>query len=96
MRIASFNVESLFDRAKALNLPTWQDGRKILEDYAAVNKLLNEPVYTPQIKDQIVTLLSDLGLKKEDASFRRSSTSACSSRSATTACSCSRPSASMG
>jgi hypothetical protein len=46
MRIASFNVESLFNRAKALSLPTWANGRKILEDYANVNKLLNEPVYT--------------------------------------------------
>ena len=66
MRVASFNVESLFDRAKALNLPTWADGKKILEDYAAVNELLNEPVYTPQTKSQIVSLLVDLGLTKED------------------------------
>ncbi len=66
MRIASFNVESLFDRAKALSLPTWANGRKFLEDYANVNKLLNEPVYTPAIKDQIVALLVDLGLAKED------------------------------
>jgi hypothetical protein len=46
MRVASFNVESLFDRAKALSLPTWEDGRKILEAYAETNALLNEPVYT--------------------------------------------------
>src|SRR5262249_4144153 len=66
MRIASFNVESLFDRAKALSLPTWANGRKILEDYATVNKLLNEPFYTAAITDQIVALLVDLRLKNED------------------------------
>ncbi len=66
MRIASFNVESLFDRAKALSLPTWADGRKILEAYAKTNALLNEPVYTPAIKTELVDLLLALGLKKED------------------------------
>ncbi len=66
MRIASFNVESLFDRAKALSLPTWEDGRKILEAYAETNMLLNEPAYTPKIKGQLVELLLALGLKKED------------------------------
>ena len=68
MRVASFNVESLFDRAKALSLPTWEDGRKILEAYAQTNALLNEPVYTPAIKAQLVDLLVTLGLKKEDQS----------------------------
>jgi len=66
VRIASFNVESLFDRAKALSLPTWEDGRKILEAYAETNMLLNEPAYTPKIKGQLVELLLALGLKKED------------------------------
>lgn len=66
MRVASFNVESLFDRAKALSLPTWEDGRKILEAYAEANGLLNKPVYTPAIKARLVELLVTLGLKKED------------------------------
>jgi endonuclease/exonuclease/phosphatase family metal-dependent hydrolase len=66
MRIASFNVESLFDRAKALNTDSWAEGRPILEAYAEINKLLNEPVYTPQIKTRLVQLLIDLGLQKED------------------------------
>jgi endonuclease/exonuclease/phosphatase family metal-dependent hydrolase len=66
MRVASFNVESLFDRAKALSLPTWADGRKILEAYAKTNALLNEPVYTPAIKAQLVDQLIALGLRKED------------------------------
>jgi hypothetical protein len=66
MRVASFNVESLFDRAKALSLPTWEDGRKILEAYAEANALLNEPVYTAAIKAGLVELFKTLGLTKED------------------------------
>ena len=66
MRIASFNVESLFDRAKALNTESWAEGRPVLEAYAEANKLLNEPVYTPEIKTRLVALLIDLGLEKED------------------------------
>jgi len=42
MRIASYNVESLFDRAKAMNPHDWEAGKKALEDYARVNELLGE------------------------------------------------------
>ncbi|MFN8221737.1 MAG: hypothetical protein U0R50_00655 [Gaiellales bacterium] len=66
MRIASFNVESLFDRAKALATTTWAEGRPILEAYATANRLINEPVYTPEIKEQLVEALIALGLRKED------------------------------
>jgi hypothetical protein len=34
MRIASFNVEIMFLRAKALNSDTWDEGRPALERYA--------------------------------------------------------------
>ncbi len=66
MRIASFNVESLFDRAKALNTESWAEGRPVLEAYAEADTLLNEPVYAPEIRTRLVALLIDLGLKKED------------------------------
>jgi hypothetical protein len=35
MRIASFNVENLFERAKALNLESWTPGKPILAAQAA-------------------------------------------------------------
>lgn len=66
MRVASFNVESLFDRAKALAATTWAEGRPILEAYARANTLINEPVYTPEVKEQLVEALIALGLRKED------------------------------
>lgn len=70
MRIASYNVENLFTRAKALNLDTWAEGRSMLEAYAEVNTLLEEPVYTEDTKSRILTLLGRLGLdKKNDSKF---------------------------
>jgi endonuclease/exonuclease/phosphatase family metal-dependent hydrolase len=66
MRIASYNVESLFDRPKALALPTWADGQPILNAYSRVNALFNEPTYTPAVKDEMVQQLGVLGLSKTD------------------------------
>jgi len=66
MRIASYNVENMFERAKALNLPTRQAGRPTLERHARINTLLNEPVYGPAEKAEIITLLTELGLAKKD------------------------------
>ncbi len=68
MRIASFNVENMFRRAVALNFATWKDGKVILEQYALVNSLLQEPVYTAAIRKSIVDALEKLGLKKSDES----------------------------
>jgi endonuclease/exonuclease/phosphatase family metal-dependent hydrolase len=66
MRIASFNVENMFERAKALSFPTWDAGRPTLERHARINSLLNEPVYGPAEKTEIIALLKDLGLAKKD------------------------------
>ena len=66
MRIASFNVENLFDRARALNLDTWADGKPILEKHARINRLLNRPVYSEANKTAIRDLLLELGLEKRD------------------------------
>jgi len=68
MRIASFNVENMFRRAVALNLATWKDGKVILDQYAKVNSLLQEPVYTAAIKKSIIDALDTLGLKKSNES----------------------------
>jgi endonuclease/exonuclease/phosphatase family metal-dependent hydrolase len=68
MRLATYNVENLFTRAKALNLDTWAEGRPILERYAALNALFEEPVYTPAIKSQIMDLIRAFGLEKVNES----------------------------
>jgi endonuclease/exonuclease/phosphatase family metal-dependent hydrolase len=66
MRLAAYNVENLFTRARALNLATWADGRAILEAYTDVNKLFEKDVYTDADKTLIVQLLARLGLDKKD------------------------------
>jgi endonuclease/exonuclease/phosphatase family metal-dependent hydrolase len=62
IRIASFNVENLFQRAKAMNGDTYAEGRPILSAYKEVNELFMEPTYTPAIKDRILELLVQLDI----------------------------------
>ena len=66
MRLASYNVENLFDRAKAMNLDTWEEGKPVLEKFAALNKLLGEITYTAAMKTKLAELMIDLGLEKSD------------------------------
>ena len=33
MRLASFNVENLFQRAKVMNQSSWQDGKEVLKAF---------------------------------------------------------------
>ena len=70
MRIASYNVENLFSRAKALNLDTWAEGKSILEMYAEMNELFEEELYDARIKARMLELLKKLGIdKKNDSRF---------------------------
>jgi endonuclease/exonuclease/phosphatase family metal-dependent hydrolase len=72
MRIAAFNVENLFNRARALDQRTWSAGRPVLEAYQRVCSLLEEREYTDPIKQEILRELGRLGLRKGDtARFAR-------------------------
>ncbi|PKP94135.1 MAG: endonuclease/exonuclease/phosphatase [Alphaproteobacteria bacterium HGW-Alphaproteobacteria-16] len=66
MKLAVYNVENLFDRAKAMNLDSWEEGRPVLEKFAALNALLGEIDYSPADKTRMVELMRDLGLEKSD------------------------------
>ena len=66
MRIASFNVENLFERAKAFNLEDKEAGRVVLEQYARLNDLFNQPAYSKADKAEMVELLGKLGLAERD------------------------------
>jgi len=68
MRIASFNVENLFSRARALNQETWSEGKEILTEYSRLNTILQKPVYTPTDKIKILASIAKLGLNKQDES----------------------------
>ena len=66
MRLASYNVENLFNRAKVMNLGAWREGKPVLEAFAALNSLLGEASYTAARKSRMAALLIELGLEKSD------------------------------
>ncbi|NDL63156.1 endonuclease/exonuclease/phosphatase family protein [Acerihabitans arboris] len=66
MRLAVYNVENLFDRAKAMNLETWAEGRPVLESFAALNSLLGQVNYGDDAKKNMAGLIIKLGLEKSD------------------------------
>ena len=62
VRIASFNVENLFARPNAFNMPTWAEGEKVLEHYRHVNTLINKANYSAADKNKIRDLLVKLDI----------------------------------
>ncbi|MEN2786183.1 endonuclease/exonuclease/phosphatase family protein [Sphingomonas qilianensis] len=78
LRLASYNVENLFERAKILNRNEWIDpgsgtdrrdaARQLLDDFAKFNALLAKEVYSDTDKVEIVALLEALGLGTSDES----------------------------
>ncbi len=68
MRLASYNVENLFSRARALNLDSWSEGRTILEMYAELNNLFEEAVYTDAMKARMLVILKALKIDKKNDS----------------------------
>jgi len=72
VRIATYNVENLFNRARVLDQRTWSAGRPALEAYEQVCQLLEEPVYTAEVKAGIERQLRRLDLWTGDtARFAR-------------------------
>ena len=47
MRLASFNLENLFDRARALSLGASPEGRAALDAFERVNVVLSKLAYSP-------------------------------------------------
>jgi len=60
-RIATFNVENMFDRPKAMNTETWQEGGPILADHARLNELIQQDIYDDATKAEMLALLATLG-----------------------------------
>jgi len=66
MRLASYNLENLFDRAKVLATGNWAVGRALLEAYTDLTKLLQQQSYSAVDKQEILRLLGVLGLTASD------------------------------
>src|SRR5262245_10858650 len=66
MRLASFNVENLCNRAKALNLDNWAVGKEILTEYDKLTTILQQHVSSASCKTELLASLDKLALKQKD------------------------------
>lgn len=66
MRVATFNVESFFERPKVLNTDSWSVGKPALHAFQSLNTVLAKPKYKGNDKAKILALLDELGLTKAD------------------------------
>jgi endonuclease/exonuclease/phosphatase family metal-dependent hydrolase len=57
MRLATFNVENMFERPAAMNLPTLKDGEPFLEDYYRLLKLIGKQQYSNADKEQMLDIM---------------------------------------
>ena len=72
MRIAAFNVENLFDRAKVFNDEDPDAHRDVLDAHAALNTLFEHPVYSDADKADMLSLMERLGmLRRDEGRFTR-------------------------
>ena len=77
VRIASFNVENLFERPRAFNNTDLTTGNPVLDAYRDVNVLIKKDVYTAadkaQIRDLLLTLeiyfINDQGAVRRSEAF---------------------------
>jgi len=66
MKLASYNVENLFQRARAMNGETRADGADALANHAEMNAILSKAEYRLQDKKRIIQLMKKLGIDKKD------------------------------
>ncbi|PWB81591.1 MAG: endonuclease/exonuclease/phosphatase [Methylocystaceae bacterium] len=66
MKLASFNLENLFLRVRAMNGASWEDGKDALEAHAELDAILAKETYSSADKKKIVKLLKELKLDKSD------------------------------
>jgi endonuclease/exonuclease/phosphatase family metal-dependent hydrolase len=66
MRLATFNVENMFDRAKALNGANWTDGKPALEAHKELNVIFEKASYSAADKKRMLKLMAYHGLLKTD------------------------------
>ena len=57
MRLATFNVENMFDRPSIMNLPSWQNGEKILQDFARISDLIQRQQYSDSDKQEMLSIM---------------------------------------
>ncbi len=76
IRIASFNVENLYERPKAFISNDWAEGQPALDAYHDVNILFSKKIYSPADKQKICDLLVvlDIYYINDSGAIRRKDT----------------------
>ncbi|MGW1677734.1 endonuclease/exonuclease/phosphatase family protein [Saccharopolyspora sp. NPDC002376] len=67
IKLGAFNVENLFDRAKALDTTTWEQGQPVLAAFDHFNTLAARTTYSETDKDEMVRALLTLGILRRDS-----------------------------
>lgn len=57
MRLATFNVENMFERASIMNFSTWGEGGQVLQDFAALSDLIQKQQYSQDDKNKILEIM---------------------------------------
>ncbi len=57
MRLATFNVENMFDRPSIMNLPSWEEGKHILQDFARISDLIQKQQYSNNDKQEMLDIM---------------------------------------
>lgn len=65
MKIAAYNVENLFDRAKAFNEET-AEAKRVIKLEAELNGLFENPVYSAANKKRMLEIMKELGILEKD------------------------------
>lgn len=60
IRLATFNVENLFARAKALDTASFAEGEPALRAFGDFNRIAAKPIYTDEDKQQLLAALVTL------------------------------------
>jgi endonuclease/exonuclease/phosphatase family metal-dependent hydrolase len=68
MRLATYNVENLFERVRAMNGPDWRAGRDVLAAYASINAVIGKERYSAADRRAMQKALETLGLSRGDES----------------------------
>jgi endonuclease/exonuclease/phosphatase family metal-dependent hydrolase len=62
LRLATFNVENLFERPRAMNLPDWKQGQPAIDAVHELNALFNRETWTEADQARILEVLEAFGL----------------------------------
>ena len=57
MRLAAFNVENMFNRASIMNLPTWEQGKQVLQDFSQLSDLIQKQPYSQSDKNKMIDIM---------------------------------------